>query len=134
MRKVFQDAGDKLLRFPRRRSVANRDQLDTVLVDQATKGFSRVVEIVVRRGRVNDSRFQHRSVFVEHRQLATGPKRRIEPEHALLFDWTRHEQVLQIDRERRDGFLIRRFLERASNLAFDGRHQQPFHRVLDAHL
>ena len=129
---VADHIGDKDLRLPRGRSVADGNSGDAVAADHGGESLPRLVLPVVRRRGVHNAGFQHLARLVHDGDLAAGAVGRIEAHRDAVPERRLHQQRLEILSEGADGRLVRRVRQLAANLPLCGRLDEPPPGVLTA--
>ena len=125
-RNLFEQLHDDLLRFPRCRSIAKRDQCDSVFANQRFQCLFCCFDLrlVRRRGRINDRCIKDLSSGIDYRQLAAGTERRIPPKHDLTCDWRLHQKLFQIFTEYGDCSILRFFGQCTADFTLNRRCDQ----------
>ena len=129
---VADHIGDKDLRLPRGRSVADGNSGDAVAADHGGESLPRLVLPVVRRRGVHNAGLEHLPRLVHHGDLAAGAVRRVKAHGDAVPERRLHQQRLEILSEGADGHLVRGVCQLAANLPLCGRLNEPPPRVLTA--
>ena len=105
-RHVGQHVGDQLLRLAAAGAVADGDQLDLVLADQAGELGLRAAHVVLRRERIDGRRRQQLAGAVDDGDLDAGADAGIEPHRRARAGGRGQQQVLQIAGKDLDRLLL----------------------------
>ncbi len=111
----------ELVRFARRRAVADTDQLSLRLRADAREFRDRAVPVAARLVRIDHVGGEHFAGPIDHRDFHAGAHARIEADHGLRAGGRGQQQVLQIAREHADRFVFGFVAQIRQQFVFDMR-------------
>ena len=111
----------ELVRFPRRRAVADADQFGLRLRAQPREFGEGAVPVAARLVRIDGVGGEHFAGTVDHGHLHAGTQARIEADHGLRSRRRGQQQVLQIAREHANRFVLGFVAQVGQQLVFEVR-------------
>ena len=126
----LQQAADEGVRFPGGRAVADRDQLDVVAGDQVSQRRGGAGDVVAGRRGEDGAAVQELARTVDHGDLASGAKARVDPHRDSRASRRCQQQLAEVLREHLDRFVVRAFLEFLQRGRLGGGQQQALITVL----